>query len=78
MIYYMKSKVKLSSIYGYMKSKDKLNAIYGVSAPMLIHKDGESYVEYPTKQEKNKILQCAIDFGYVDTDNINEQVGEKQ
>lgn len=72
----MKRKVQLSSIYGYMKSKDKLNAIYGVSAPMSIHKDGESYVEYLTEQEKNKILQCAIDFGYVDTDNINEEVGE--
>lgn len=71
----MKNKVKLSSIYGYMKSKDKLNSTYGLSAPTSIHKDPEVYVKYMT-EEKNKLLQCAIDFGYVDTDNINEQVGE--
>ena len=74
----MKSKVKLSSIYGYMKSKDNLNSIYGLAASRSIHKDHEVYVKYVTEEDKNKILQCAIDFGYVDTDNINKLVGEKQ
>ena len=73
----MKSKVKLSSIYGYMKSKDNLNSIYGLAAPMSIYKDHEVYVKCMTEEDKNKLLQCAIDFGYIDTDNINEQVGEK-
>ena len=76
MIYYMKSKVKLSSIYGYMKSKDYLNSIYGLDSPASIHKDCEAYVKHMTEEDKNKILQYAIEFGYVDTDIINEQVGE--
>lgn len=56
-----------------MKSKDKLNSIYGFFATsMSIHKDCEVHVKYMTEEDKNKILQCAIDFGYVDTDNIKQ------
>ena len=55
-----------------MKSKDKLSSIYGVFATKLTHKDREVYVKYITEEDKNKILQCCVDFGYVDTDNVKQ------
>ena len=41
------------------------------------YKNGEVYVEFMTEQEKNELLQCVIDFGYVDTDNI-KQLNERK
>ena len=60
-----------------MKSKVKLNSIYGVFATKLTHKDREAYVKYITEENKNKILQCAIDFGYVDTDKVKQLIQQQ-
>lgn len=57
-----------------MKSKDKLSSIYGFFASTPIHKDREVYVKDMTEEDKNKLLQCAIDFGYVDTDNVKQLI----
>ena len=60
-----------------MKRKDELNSIYGVASAMSIHKDRGVRVKYMTEKDKNKILQCAIDFGYVDTDNIQRLIKQQ-
>ena len=57
-----------------MKSKVKLNSMYGLFAIKSTHKDREIHVKYITEEDKNKILQCAIDFGYVDTDNVKQLI----